>query len=312
MGYLFQSYALFPNMTVAQNILCGLCREPDRGPEEGSAPGRGGHPAAGRAGAAPALPALRRGQAQRAALARILVSRPNLLMLDEPFSALDSHLRDQLQLQTKALLAQFGTPVLLVTHSRDEAYRLCDQIAVVDQGRFLALKETKALFADPGSVQAARLTGCKNIAQARKTGDYELEVPAWGVRLRTAQPVADGVRAVGIRAHYFNSRATQNRYPVRFTGRWRSPLRSSSSSGMRGTTPAPRRPVVANPQGPPASAFRRRSAWRPPTCCPFTTEGRSYFVRREVRAVERLGAVILAAGLPPAWGSSSPCCPSAA
>lgn len=151
---------------------------------------------------------------------------------------MDSHLRDQLQLQTKALLAQFGKPVLLVTHSRDEAYRLCGQIAVVDQGRFLALKETKALFADPGSVQAARLTGCKNIAEARKTGDYELEVPAWGVRLRTAQPVADGVRAVGIRAHYFNSRATQNRYPVRFTGEMEEPFEVILQFRYEGQAPA--------------------------------------------------------------------------
>ena len=237
MGYLFQSYALFPNMTVAQNILCGLCREPDRGKKKALLQD---------AVAMMRLEGLERlrpaqlsgGQAQRAALARILVSRPNLLMLDEPFSALDSHLRDQLQLQTKALLAQFGKPVLLVTHSRDEAYRLCGQIAVVDQGRFLVLKETKALFADPGSVQAARLTGCKNIAQARKTGDYELEVPAWGVRLRTAQPVADGVRAVGIRAHYFNSRATQNRYPVRFTGEMEEPFEVILQFRYAGQDPA--------------------------------------------------------------------------
>ena len=208
-GYLFQSYALFPNMTVAQNILCGLCREPDRGKKK----------------------ALLQ---DAVAMMRL----EGLLMLDEPFSALDSHLRDQLQLQTKALLAQFGKPVLLVTHSRDEAYRLCGQIAVVDQGRFLVLKETKALFADPGSVQAARLTGCKNIAEARKTGDYELEVPAWGVRLRTAQPVADGVRAVGIRAHYFNSRATQNRYPVRFTGEMEEPFEVILQFRYAGQDPA--------------------------------------------------------------------------
>jgi len=236
-GYLFQSYALFPNMTVAQNILCGLCREPDRDKkkallQEAVAMMR-------LEGLEQLRPAqLSGGQAQRAALARILVSRPNLLMLDELFSALDSHLRDQLQLQTKALLAQFGKPVLLVTHSRDEAYHLCSQIAVVDQGRFLALKETKALFADPGSVQAARLTGCKNIAKAKKTGDYELEVPAWGVRLRTALPVADGVRAVGIRAHYFNSRATQNRYPIRFTGEMEEPFEVILQFRYEGQDPA--------------------------------------------------------------------------
>ena len=236
-GYLFQNYALFPNMTVEKNILCGLHGDKDKAKRAAELE---------QVVELMQLQGLERlrphqlsgGQAQRSALARILVSSPRLLMLDEPFSALDSHLRDQLQLQTKALLAQFGKPVLLVTHSRDEAYRLCGQIAVVDQGRFLALKETKALFADPGSVQAARLTGCKNIAEARKTGDYELEVPAWGVRLRTAQPVADGVRAVGIRAHYFNSRATQNRYPVRFTGDMEEPFEVILQFRYAGQDPA--------------------------------------------------------------------------
>ena len=220
-GYLFQSYALFPNMTVAQNILCGLCREPDRGKKK--------------ALLQDAVAMMRLEGLERLRPAQLSGGQA---LLDEPFSALDSNLRDQPQLQTKALLAQFGKPVLLVTHSRDEAYRLCGQIAVVDQGRFLALKETKALFADPGSVQAARLTGCKNIAEARKTGDYELEVPAWGVRLRTAQPVADGVRAVGIRAHYFNSRATQNRYPVRFTGEMEEPFEVILQFRYAGQDPA--------------------------------------------------------------------------
>lgn len=233
-GYLFQQYALFPNMTVRQNIAAAVRDKARRQTEvaeklrqfrlEAVADQKPGQ--------------LSGGQQQRCALARILASEPTAILLDEPFSALDSHLRDQLQLQTKALLAQFGKPVLLVTHSRDEAYRLCGQIAVVDQGRFLALKETKALFADPGSVQAARLTGCKNIAEARKTGDYELEVPAWGVRLRTAQPVADGVRAVGIRAHYFNSRATQNRYPVRFTGEMEEPFEVILQFRYAGQDPA--------------------------------------------------------------------------
>ena len=110
------------------------------------------------------------GQAQRVALGRILVNKPRLLMLDEPFSALDSHLRDKLQLQLRQVLAEFGHTVLLVTHSRDEAYHLCRRIAVLEEGSLLALKETKQLFADPGSICAASLTGCKNIAAARKVG----------------------------------------------------------------------------------------------------------------------------------------------
>jgi len=222
-GCLFQNYALFPNMTVRQNILCGLRREKNKARK-----------AAELARAMELLqltglenhrpPQLSGGQQQRAALARILVSRPKLLMLDEPFSALDSHLREKLQVELKALLEQFDCDVLMVTHSRDEAYHMCARIAVMDGGSLLALKETKSLFADPGSVRAALLTGCKNVAAARKAGDYEVEVPDWGIRLQTALPIRDGLKAVGIRAHYFNAKAPQNRYPVAYIGEMEEPF----------------------------------------------------------------------------------------
>lgn len=209
-GYLFQNYALFPNMTVENNILCGLRREKDREKCRQALAevikllqleGLEKHKPAQLSG----------GQQQRAALGRILVNRPRLLMLDEPFSALDSHLRDQLQIQMKRLLEQYGGTALMVTHSRNEAYHLSDSIALMDEGGFLALKETKALFADPGSVAGASMTGCKNIAAAVKTGEHEVEVPDWGIRLKTGQPVGDDLCAVGIRAHYFGVRTTQNR-----------------------------------------------------------------------------------------------------
>ena len=222
-GYLFQDYALFPNMTVRQNILCGLCREPDKARREQEVR---------RALALLQLEGLEHrrphqlsgGQQQRVALARILVNRPRLLLLDEPFSALDSHLRDKLQMELRGLLADFGHDVLLVTHSRDEAYHLCRRVAVLERGNLLSVKATKELFADPGSVAAATLTGCKNIASAHKTGEYEVEVPDWGIRLQTAQPVGDGVKAVGIRAHYFNTKTVQNRYPVEYLGEMEEPF----------------------------------------------------------------------------------------
>ena len=104
---------------------------------------------------------------------------------------------------------QLGKP-----HSREEAYTMSDSIAVMDEGRLLTCKPTKSVFADPGSVPAAVLTGCKNIAPARKCGERQVEVPSWGVRLTTGQPVGDGLAAIGIRAHYFNPASPQNRFPV--------------------------------------------------------------------------------------------------
>lgn len=222
-GYLFQNYALFPNMTVRQNILCGLHREKDREQRERAFSEALDLMQIG--GLEKHRPSqLSGGQQQRVALARILVGKPNLLMLDEPFNALDSHLRGQLQVQMRQLLKQFGRDTLMVTHDRDEAYLLCNKVALIDRGKNLALKDTKELFANPESRQAAFLTGCKNVEDAKKTGEYEVEVPAWGVRLVTAVPIRDDLCAIAIRAHYFNPKTEQNRYPVRFTNEMEEPF----------------------------------------------------------------------------------------
>ena len=212
-GYLFQNYALFPNMTVRQNILCGLKKEKDSAVKEKKLQdmlklmqleGLEKHKPAQLSG----------GQQQRVALARIMVNEPRLLMLDEPFSALDAHLRDSLKIELRDMLQNYGREVLMVTHSREEAYNMSSRIAVMDKGKLLGMKDTKELFLDPGSVPAAILTGCKNIADARKIDEYEVEVPSWGVRLKTAQPVRDDLKAIGIRAHFFNVSAPNNRNKV--------------------------------------------------------------------------------------------------
>ena len=155
------------------------------------------------------------GQQQRVALARILVSQPRLLMLDEPFSALDSHLREKLLVEMKELLRGYGGVSLAVTHSRDEAYDLCRTIALMENGSIHAHKPTKQLFADPGTVTGAMMTGCKNIAKAHRVDEFSVEVPDWGLRLRTARPVRENLCAVGVRAHYFSANSSQNSFPVR-------------------------------------------------------------------------------------------------
>ena len=222
-GYLFQNYALFPGMTVRQNILCGLHAEKDRAAAAAKAEAmmallRIGHLADLRPRA------LSGGQSQLAALGRILVNEPELLMMDEPFSALDAHLRLRLQMELKNLLKDFGRGVIMVTHDRDEAFRMCDQIGVMDAGRMLAVKPTRELFADPGTVAAARITGCKNIADARRTGDHEVFVPAWNVTLTAAKPVGEDLQAVGIRAHDFRPEIAENRFPVRIAREMEEPF----------------------------------------------------------------------------------------
>ena len=201
-GLLFQNYALFPNMTVEQNILCGLKAEKDK--------------AVRRERCAEMLRAMRLealakrcpaqlsgGQQQRTALARILVGRPRILMLDEPFSALDSYLREEVEGEVGSLLANFAGTALLVTHNRDEAYRLCKEMIVLNEGQVLRTGSTKEVFADPQSVAAARLTGCKNILPCTPLDSHTVRLDGWGTTLRLALPVPAGCTAVGIRAHDF-------------------------------------------------------------------------------------------------------------
>lgn len=222
-GYLFQQYALFPHLTVERNILTGLHRERDAAARQRRL--RDIIQMMQLEGLETLRPAqLSGGQAQRVALARMLVNEPRLLLLDEPFSALDSHLRDQLQPQFLALLRSYGRQAVLVTHSRDEAYHLCGQLCVMENGRIVRNGATKQVFADPRSEAAARLTGCKNITPARKVDERTVEAPAWGLRFTAAQPVPDELHAIGLRAHYFHPRAAANRASVQWVGELEEPF----------------------------------------------------------------------------------------
>ena len=222
-GYLFQQYALFPTMTVYENIRCGARGRGSRAEQDAIV--RQMLAQLQLQGLESLRPAqLSGGQAQRVALARMLAADPQLLLLDEPFSALDTHLRDQLQPQLRDLLRTVGRQAVLVTHSRDEAYRLCSTLCIMDEGHTLRTGLTKEVFADPQSMAAARLTGCKNLAEARRVDDHTVEVPAWGVRLQTARPVPDNLRAVGLRAHYFNPRTAVNRFAVQDAGAMEEPF----------------------------------------------------------------------------------------
>ena len=224
-GLLFQNYALFPNMTVEQNILCGLHNQPDRAKRRAACAEM--IRALRLEGLEKRLPAaLSGGQQQRVALARLLAAKPKILMLDEPFSALDSYLREQVEGEVGALLAAFQGPALLVTHNRDEAYRLCREMIVMDGGRVLRAGETKAVFADPRSCTAARLTGCKNILPCVKAGPHSVRLAGWEAELHLAAEVPEAVCAVGIRAHDFAPCAAgaPNALPVRVVSSGENPF----------------------------------------------------------------------------------------
>jgi len=195
-GYLFQQYALFPNMTVLQNIRCGVRDRQDADAAvddiirkmhlEGLERQRPNQ--------------LSGGQQQRTALARILVNDPEVLLLDEPFSALDSHLRFQLEREMLETVRRFGKPVIMVSHDRDEAFRLSDSIAVLRDGAIEVIGPKHEVFADPKTRTASILTGCKNNSPLKKLDERTVFATDWGMRLTLGKDVGDA-RYIGIRMH---------------------------------------------------------------------------------------------------------------
>jgi len=199
-GYLFQNYALFPTMTITENLALVL-RDLPRAEKQRRIDDI--FEKLHLEGLAKRYPAqLSGGQQQRAALARMLVSKPLILMLDEPFSALDAYLRSQVEQELLDSLKLFSGTILFVSHNRDEVYRICDRMIVLQEGNIVAAGNKDAIFKKPGSLAAARLTGCKNLAPAIKKGEFRVEVPLWGLELETAEPVPDSIKYLGLRSHH--------------------------------------------------------------------------------------------------------------
>ena len=220
-GYLFQNYALFPNMTVEENIAAGLKGKGARA----AAGGRKSQVCSPQAikqkvqemterfrliGLEKHYPAqLSGGQQQRTALARILAYEPEILLLDEPFSAMDTYLREKLRLELEEALKDYDGVSILVTHDRDEAYQLCPEILLMDQGKVLARGKTRDIFAWPQTCKAAR-PGCKNISRIRRMGERHICALDWGgLELMADRLVGEEITAVGIRAHDFEPLSRQ-------------------------------------------------------------------------------------------------------
>lgn len=194
-GMVFQDYALFEHMRVADNVGYGL-------------------PRARRAQQVPQwlerlhlsefaqrFPnQLSGGQRQRVALARALAPEPDMLLLDEPFSAVDQFLRQRLRAQLQGVMAGVRQPVLLVTHDLEEARQLADYIGVMIDGRLRRFGKPKSVFNDPGSFEVARVLGWRNLLPVHTLTGTRV-AGAWGQLDLNHEPPAD-TAYLGIRPEH--------------------------------------------------------------------------------------------------------------
>jgi molybdate transport system ATP-binding protein len=198
-GILFQNYALFPHMTVEQNIGFGLG---DLSSVERKQKVKEKIAMLQLEGLEQRYPyQISGGQQQRVALARALVVEPEALLLDEPLSALDDHLRDQTMIQLLDSLAKYQGATLFVTHNIDEAYRMCDNLIVMSDGKVEACGNKEDIFKSPPSVAAAQITGCKNISKVKRVSQNLFVAVDWH-DLPIAANIPDNVTHVGMRAHH--------------------------------------------------------------------------------------------------------------
>ncbi|MHB1004725.1 MAG: ABC transporter ATP-binding protein [Chloroflexota bacterium] len=228
-GYVFQSYALFPHLTVWENVAYGLHRLPREA----------------RAATVEKMLALMRlqglerrrpdelsgGQRQRVALARALAPKPQVLLLDEPFSALDSPIRGRLREEVLPLLRGVAITTVLVTHDLREAYALSQQMVVYDAGRVLQTGSREEVLRRPNSRAVARFVGTKNLFRgvvgeatadqlALKAGNLVVRAPAGPYR--AGDEVDFCIRPEEIMLirpdRELGAAVQENRYPAEITG----------------------------------------------------------------------------------------------
>lgn len=199
-GFVFQNYALFRHMTVADNIEFALRARRVRGAERKRRRNQLLELVALQ-GYEQRLPSeLSGGQQQRVALARALAHEPRVLLLDEPFGALDAKIRDELRRAIREIQRAVGITTMLVTHDQEEAFSMADRIGVMDRGRLQEVGEPRALYQRPGTRFVATFLGAANLVLGPygyrdvQLGESFFEVDRWSQSLRAGDEAAVVVR----------------------------------------------------------------------------------------------------------------------
>lgn len=210
-GYLFQDYALFPNMNVYENIKVGI-REGENFDKlimEKLEEMRISHLKDKK------INEISGGEKQRVALARLLINKPEIILLDEPFSALDDYLKSKIELEVSEVLRNYKIPTILVSHSRVEAYRLCNEICVMSNGKSEDLMNKKELFKNPKTFSSCLISGCKNFSKIEKISENRLIALDWNIELETSDTILEEHKILGIRAHLIElEKSDENSFAV--------------------------------------------------------------------------------------------------
>ena len=213
-GFLFQNYALFPHMTVAQNIAFGLQELPKNERisrvrqyidmmQLQDLENRYPHQISG-------------GQQQRVALARALVIEPEAILLDEPLSALDTYLRNQIEKLLRKVLSSYQGATLFITHKLEEAYRVSSNIMVMSEGKVIANDTKENIFERSPNLVVAKVTECKNISRAEIVDNCTVKALDWNCNLTVVEEIPSNLKYLGIRAHHLrfsNDFNSENTFP---------------------------------------------------------------------------------------------------
>jgi molybdate transport system ATP-binding protein len=223
-GFVFQSYALFPHMTVSANVAYSIRRLPAAEIKEKVERLLGIMNVSPLAQRYPKQ--LSAGQQQRVAIARALAPDPEVLLLDEPFSALDSQLKERLELELLELHSEYHGSMLIVTHDLAEGYKLGSQIAIYQAGRIAQCDTRQKVFSQPVNRTVARLTGVRNqmdgVVMRIEPPYVWVHIPAWDARLKVVMREGSNLELeqkviVGIRPEYVDLKQAdgENVFPSR-------------------------------------------------------------------------------------------------
>lgn len=221
-GFLFQDYALFPHLNVVDNIAFGLRYALGNCDKYSSEAIKqrityliNSKQLQGLENRYPYQ--LSGGQQQRVALARALATKPEALLLDEPLSALDPFLREQVEKQLVKGISTYQGVTLFVSHNLDEAYRVCENLLILEQGRVIAYDHKIRIFSRPNTIGVAQMTQCQNLSSAYMISPTEVEATEWDCTLKVMEAPPQDFAYVGIRAHdlaFVSDNSQENTFPV--------------------------------------------------------------------------------------------------